>query len=200
MKKKLLAVTVLLMLFSGVATASSINGDYKGYPIVKLVVNGNEISSEIPAIIIDGVTMVPLRVVSEKLGAKVSWSSKTYTVDINSTGQAQSQNQNKKANVTLYSNDGKVYLGKLTADTTDPDSIYNEFGSYGGTFSAKSIFNEFGDYGSEFSDKSAFNKFATHPPIVVLNGSIMGYLTINSTLKDAINPQGLREFLEDQGY
>lgn len=101
---------------------------------------------------------------------------------------------------SLYSNDGKTFLGKLTSNTFDSDSVFNEFGDYGSEFSSKSIWNEFSDYGSEFSDKSAFNKFATKPPIIVLSGKTVGYLTINSTIKNAISPVGLLEYAKKQGY
>jgi len=46
------------------------------------IVNGNPVTMDIPAMIIDGRTMVPVRFVSESLGATVSWDSVTNTVAI----------------------------------------------------------------------------------------------------------------------
>jgi hypothetical protein len=100
----------------------------------------------------------------------------------------------------MYSNDGAIYLGKLTSNEFDSDSIFNEFGSYGGKFSEKSIFNEFGTYGGKYSDQSPFNEYASKPPVVIENGKVTGHLTINTAFKDAISPVGLKESLKNQGF
>lgn len=121
-----------------------------------------------------------------------------------SSSSAQSSTSNgpvaKSTELYLYSNDGKTYLGKLTSNKYDSESIYNEFGDYGSKFSSKSIFNEFSDYGSSVSDKSAFNKFASKPPMIISGGKIVGYLTTNSSIDGAISPVGLKEWLEKNGY
>ncbi|MFB9273677.1 stalk domain-containing protein [Cohnella cellulosilytica] len=121
----------------------------------------------------------------------------------NSSNNTNSNNSNLPVVVTapeLFSNDGKTYLGKITSNTFDSDSIFNEFGTYGSKFQSKSIWNEFGDYGSEFSNKSAFNEFATKPPLVVLDGKTIGYLTINDKVKNAISPIGLLTWAKNNGY
>ncbi|WP_091176582.1 DL-endopeptidase inhibitor IseA family protein [Paenibacillus sp. 1_12] len=48
--------------------------------VVKLMVNGAEIHSEVPAQIIDGSTMIPARALAEALGAKVTWDKNNQTV------------------------------------------------------------------------------------------------------------------------
>ncbi|WP_165452460.1 DL-endopeptidase inhibitor IseA family protein [Paenibacillus thalictri] len=50
--------------------------------VVKLIVNGKEVQSEVPAQIIDGNTMVPARGLAEALGAKVEWDSSSRTVTV----------------------------------------------------------------------------------------------------------------------
>ena len=81
----------------------------------------------------------------------------------------------------LYSNDGKTYLGKLTTNKYDSESIFNEYGTYGSKYSTKSIFNEYGTYGSKYNTQSAFNPYATTPPIIVdSNFNKVGYLTANT--------------------
>ncbi|MCP1307555.1 copper amine oxidase N-terminal domain-containing protein [Paenibacillus tyrfis] len=45
-------------------------------------VNGKTVKLEKPAVLVDGVTYVPVRVVSEGLGAKVGWEQETQTVKI----------------------------------------------------------------------------------------------------------------------
>lgn len=48
------------------------------------VVNGTVVSLAVPPRIVDGITMVPLRFVSESLGAEVSWNGLTRTVTVSS--------------------------------------------------------------------------------------------------------------------
>lgn len=97
----------------------------------------------------------------------------------------------------IKANDGE-YLGKLTTDQFDNDSILNEFGPYGSKFSPKSIFNEFGTYGSEFSALSPFNEFSNIPPKIYVNGKEYGYLTQNEFMSGKkINPKGFRQWIKD---
>jgi hypothetical protein len=100
----------------------------------------------------------------------------------------------------LYSNDGKTYLGKLTTNEFDAESIFNEYGTYGSPYSSKSIWNEYGKYGSKYSNESAFNEYATKPPIIVFDGEIIGYLTTNAYINSGISPYELYSWLEENGY
>ena len=63
----------------------------------------------------------------------------------------------------LVSPDGK-YLGNLSSNKFDPNSVSNSFGRYGSQFSPDSINNKFGTYGSQFSNKSPNNPYATQAP------------------------------------
>ncbi|MNI66459.1 hypothetical protein D3C73_1220220 [compost metagenome] len=98
------------------------------------------------------------------------------------------------ADILLYSNDGKTFLGNISTNTYAADSIFNEYGIYGSKYSATSISNEYSIYGGPYSDESAFNKFATKPPILVYNGQTIGYVTINTTILNGISPAALAEF------
>jgi hypothetical protein len=83
MKKKIAAVLILSTLLVGTVYASSINGDYKGNPIVKVKSNGRVIPVEdTPAVIYDDRTMVPIYLL-KSLGADVKWNQSDYSVDIN---------------------------------------------------------------------------------------------------------------------
>lgn len=350
LNKKVILIGVMLTLFGGVASASSINGEYKGNPIIKIKSNGKDIaisSEEVPAFIFENSTVVPISVL-RNLGANVTWDASTYSVDISTTdsivkqlfdekivtsgekrfftynnpylmlkseidfltgdnskvldkllrvtsstdaesvkvtfmnnprkaesvilfdtsdaqlyskgdisleqmvdkinvqvnyfpvknikasiSKATTESENPKPSPTLspnatlpntpaptvtpnpttppvtviktefpelYSSDGKVYLGKLTTNEFDTDSIYNEFGSFGSEFSQTSIWNEFSTYGSELSSKSAFNDLAPSPPIIVFKGKIIGYLTTNTVKTNAIAPNALKSWLIDNGY
>ena len=53
-----------------------------------------------------------------------------------------------------------TYLGSLSANTMDPNSVYNEWGTYGNKWSQNSIWNEWGTYGSPYSAKSPWNPWA----------------------------------------
>ena len=61
----------------------------------------------------------------------------------------------------VFGSDGK-YLGKLSTNPFDPESIANPFGRFGSEFSPESINNPFGDYGSPFSPCTAPGSLDTH--------------------------------------
>jgi len=86
----------------------------------------------------------------------------------------------------LIAHDG-TYLGKITWNRLDSDSIGNEIGSYGSPISHTSIFNEIGAYGSQISSQSPFNELALNPPAIVLDGKVIGYLTVNAFHTNAVN-------------
>lgn len=66
----------------------------------------------------------------------------------------------------VYGSDG-TYLGKLSTNPYDPESIANPYGRYGNSYSPDSINNPYGRYGGTFSPYSAFNPYAIDPPVVV---------------------------------
>jgi hypothetical protein len=81
-KKKVLFSLILSLLISSTAWASSLNGDYKGNPIVKVMSNGKQLQSdEVPAMIYDGHTVVPISLLRQ-IGASVEWNQETYSVDV----------------------------------------------------------------------------------------------------------------------
>lgn len=83
MKRKVsVLVAALLAAASGVAVAAGTTGEYKGHPIVNVVVNGKIVQGEVPGINMEGTTLVPLKVVSEALGAQVGWDQATSTASV----------------------------------------------------------------------------------------------------------------------
>jgi len=60
-----------------------------------------------------------------------------------------------------------VYLGKITNNKFDPDSICNPFGIYGSPYSATSMFNQNSIYGNQTSTFSVDNLSAKAPPVIV---------------------------------
>lgn len=98
----------------GVVCFASTHGLFEGYPIVKVVVNGQEVRGDVPAISFKGRTMVPVRFVSEALGAEVTWDAASATVRI-STGQtgtpAAEESASGKAEYTVRDETGKPLYG-----------------------------------------------------------------------------------------
>jgi hypothetical protein len=72
----------MLVAASGVAAAAGLTGEYKGYPVVNVVVNDKPVYGEVPGINMDGTTLVPLKVVSEALGGTVGWDQATSTASV----------------------------------------------------------------------------------------------------------------------
>lgn len=60
------------------------------------------------------------------------------------------------------------YLGNLSANQYDPNSVNNPYGRYGSQYSPDSVNNPYGRYGSRYSNDSPNNPYATNPPAVYL--------------------------------
>jgi hypothetical protein len=58
------------------------HGNFDGFPIVDVYVNGNKVTGDTPAMIFNNRTMVPLRFVSQALGSQVNWDPGSYTAFI----------------------------------------------------------------------------------------------------------------------
>lgn len=87
---------------------------------------------------------------------------------------------------SVIAEDG-TFLGKLTNQYSS-DSVLNEYGSHGSQYSSESIWNQYGSYGSEYSSQSPFNRYTFSPPILVKGGKVIGHLTVNKSVKAAVNP------------
>lgn len=78
MKRKHLGIATIVAL-AMLICASSISG---AAGVIRINVNGQEITPDVPAQIIDGRTMVPARFVAEALLANVTWDEATQTVKV----------------------------------------------------------------------------------------------------------------------
>ncbi len=75
----------------------------------------------------------------------------------------------------LVSPSGK-YLGTLSNNPYESDSVSNPYGRYGSRYSSDSINNPYGQYGSPYSNESARNPYAANPPEVISpSGGYSGY-------------------------
>ncbi|GMV85078.1 MAG: hypothetical protein AMXMBFR80_09350 [Dehalococcoidia bacterium] len=88
---------------------------------------------------------------------------------------------------TLLADDG-TYLGLISSNKYDSDSVCNKYGEYGSKYASTSVRNKYGTYGSAYSSSSAYNKYTSSPPAIILGGVQVGYLTKNSVLSGAIDP------------
>lgn len=94
-----LIISGALLLSSGIAIGSSINGDYKGNPIVKVSLQGKEIpAQDVPAQIVDGRTLVPLYYL-QSMGYDLSWDQTTYTVTVKQKRDKLSENKSARENL-----------------------------------------------------------------------------------------------------
>jgi hypothetical protein len=89
-----------------------------------------------------------------------------------------------------------TFLGKIT-NSFDSDSIFNEFGTYGNEFSSDSIWNEYSEFGNEFNGESPFNEFSSDPPMIIKDGQVIGYLSTNKSINEAISPNLLKALCAD---
>lgn len=87
MRRFLAGVIVGFMLSGSVAYAAA---GYNGFPTMRLFLDGKELISDVPAIVMNNRTLVPVRVVAEALGAQVSVN-QTGDAVLLTTGNAQAQ-------------------------------------------------------------------------------------------------------------
>ncbi len=83
MKKRIVTGTLsVLLLCSTVVWAASVNGEFEGLPIVNVKINGETVTSDVPAVKLSGRTVLPVRAIAESLNAIVKWDEKTATASL----------------------------------------------------------------------------------------------------------------------
>ncbi|WKL03193.1 stalk domain-containing protein [Paenibacillus amylolyticus] len=91
MKKKIVTVVMVSMLFAGAVSAANVWGTYKGNQIIRITSNGVALKTpDVPAISYNGRTMIPISMLGQ-LGIGYTWDGKNQTVDV-SVGQASATN------------------------------------------------------------------------------------------------------------
>lgn len=99
MKKKLLLVLVLVTLLVGSVSAVSASSP------AQLFFNGKELKTDVPPQIVDGRLLVPVRVVSEALGAIVTWDAENNSVAIESKENQVHKTQTQLLEAALFRQD-----------------------------------------------------------------------------------------------
>jgi hypothetical protein len=114
-KRLIILTLVFSMVFGATVYADSLWGTYNGFPKAKVFVNDSEVTfkdGEVPAIVIDGSTVLPIRKVAEKLQAIVEWDKDTMTANI------------YKPNVHMFvSEEVKIDKNKQVAVIKSPFSV-----------------------------------------------------------------------------
>ena len=84
------------------------------------------------------------------------------------------------------------YLGKLSSNRYDAQSVSNPYGAYGSPHSPTSVNNQFGTYGSPFSPLSVNNPYAVSAPrLYASDGTYLGRLSANRFDPESVsNPFG----------
>ena len=93
--------------------------------------------------------------------------------------------------VFCFSASANEYLGNLSRNPYDPNSISNPYGA-GNPYSPNSVTNPYGRYGNPYSNESATNRYATNAPkLYDQYGNYRGRLSKNPYDPDSIsNPYG----------
>lgn len=131
MRRHLTALAVVfasLLLFSAAAFAGSDpNGYYQGLPIVHLDVNGQTLVTDVPAVILNGRTMVPISYVASAAGGTSGWDQTTMTASITmpeptTNAALHTQLLNLGDNLVASANASLVLLQAWNAGTAVPTS------------------------------------------------------------------------------
>lgn len=93
----------------------------------------------------------------------------------------------------LANDDDETYLGKIDNPVVG-ESIFSKVGQYGSKFASKSIWNEFGRFGGEIARYSPFNEISSSSPYIVKDGKVIGRLTVNDSVRGAVDPNWLKTF------
>lgn len=77
MRRWAIPLTALLLLL--ILSAPALAGEYLGFPTANVIVNERPVESDVPALIIEGRTLLPVRAVAEALSCEVEWRDETKT-------------------------------------------------------------------------------------------------------------------------
>jgi len=100
LKRVALLAVLATLVFSAAFPVPSLGGNaaYAGEP-VKLYVDGAEIATDVPPLLVDGVTLVPVRFVAEALGGRVAWDEETTSVFISGPAAIALQVGSRRASI-----------------------------------------------------------------------------------------------------
>src|SRR3974377_636501 len=95
------------------------------------------------------------------------------------------------AAISAYAQESN-YLGRLSSNPFDSQSVANLYGVYGSRYSPNSINNPYGQYGSAYSPFGVSNPYTFNAPrLIAQDGTYLGRLSANPFDPDSVsNPCG----------
>ena len=109
---------------------------------------------------------------------------------------SESEFRQRRGDSYIEAQDG-TFLGTLSQNPYDTDSIFNRYGQYGSSYSPLSIFNRYGNYGSLYSDLSPFNQYSQRSPRLFIRGKFAAFLTKNRYLTPHVDPDELEQWVRN---
>ncbi len=88
MRRKWHLIVVALMALLLAATARAGHETYLGYPVVHIMVNGKPLQTDVPAVVLAGRTVLPVRPIAELMGFDVAFDGPTGTVHLTAPSQS----------------------------------------------------------------------------------------------------------------
>lgn len=82
MKKIVTFALVLILTMTTLAFAAGINGQFKGFEIVNLSLNGQAVATQVPAVNFFGKTSIPVADAAKAMNVIVEWDAKTWTANL----------------------------------------------------------------------------------------------------------------------
>lgn len=99
------------------------------------------------------------------------------------TGDLQVTNFSYLFGTKLFASDNKkTFLGEISRNKVDQNSILNAFGHYGSKYSQTSIFNQFSQFGGKYGLYSPLNTHTITPPQIYRDNQMIALLTVNVNL------------------
>ena len=80
--KKIGIVLLVIVMSTAVAFAAGVNGTFAGYNVVNVQLNGTALKSDVPGVVLENRTVLPLRAVAENMNAIVDWDQATMTANL----------------------------------------------------------------------------------------------------------------------
>ncbi|MFZ5898404.1 MAG: copper amine oxidase N-terminal domain-containing protein [Bacillota bacterium] len=150
MRVRVVGVAIGAALFCGGAAFASVSGLYNGFPVVKVLVNGKEVTGDVPAIVLDGRALVPLRLVAESLNADVVYDPVNRTVSIKKA-------EEKPSGDRPYQYEDEVTVGDLRVKIHSL-SYANTVGSFTSGDNEKIAILDFSVYAQKVPSGAVFPK------------------------------------------
>lgn len=106
------------------APAGKISGEYNGLPEVGVLVNGQALTGDVPPVILNGRTLVPIRMVADALGCSVNYSNGAVTVTAPGSVSTSSGSSNVDSMLSAASqNDTNAPISSMTGEENTAKSL-----------------------------------------------------------------------------